>query len=215
MQQGTFLEQKSSRPSWLAIVLLMHAAAIGALAMSKMEIPVKVFVPITLRDVKIDPPPPENPPEPRAEPLPKSRIDHVPPRVPTITRKSDVVLDPLPNLKIVDPLPGTADTTPVDPPRPLPDPVRRAARIDPASRLQPPYPASEERLGNEGSVTVRLVIGPDGRVREVEKIRATSDAFWAATERHALRHWRFRPATIDGKPVESRELMTVKFQLAG
>ena len=94
-----------------------------------------------------------------------------------------------------------------------PEPVRIAARIDPRSELQPPYPASEERAANEGSVKVRLLVGADGRVKAVEQLSATSDAFWRATEKQALRHWRFKPATVDGKPVESRLVLTVHFQL--
>jgi protein TonB len=50
-------------------------------------------------------------------------------------------------------------------------------------------------------------------VKAVEKIAATSEAFWRATERHALRHWRFRPATLDGRPVESRQKVTVHFRM--
>jgi protein TonB len=81
--------------------------------------------------------------------------------------------------------------------------------------LLPPYPAAEERAEREGTVVVRLVIGADGRVEAVEKISAASEAFWRATERHALRAWRFSPATVDGRPVESTQTMTVKFELRG
>ena len=88
-----------------------------------------------------------------------------------------------------------------------------AARLDSSSELQPPYPAAEERAEVEGSVVIRILIGTDGRVKAVEKVRATSDAFFRATERQALRHWRFKPATVDGRPVESRQTMTVRFQL--
>jgi protein TonB len=64
-------------------------------------------------------------------------------------------------------------------------------------------------------VTVRIVIGADGRVKQVEKLKATSDAFFRATEQQALRHWRYKPATLDGKPVESRTTVTVRFRLDG
>ena len=50
-------------------------------------------------------------------------------------------------------------------------------------------------------------------MKQVEKVRATSDAFFRATEQQALRHWRFKPATLDGKPIESRTTMTVRFRL--
>jgi protein TonB len=62
-------------------------------------------------------------------------------------------------------------------------------------------------------VTIRVLIGTDGRVKAVEKVRTASDAFFRATESQALRHWRFKPATLDGKPVESSKVMTVHFRL--
>jgi protein TonB len=85
--------------------------------------------------------------------------------------------------------------------------------MDGRSELQPPYPASEQRAGSEGTVVVLLTIGADGRVKAVRRISAASEAFWRATERHALRHWRFKPATVDGVPVESTQRLTVHFRL--
>ena len=82
-----------------------------------------------------------------------------------------------------------------------------------ANAFQPPYPAAEQRAGQEGVVTVRVLIGVDGRVRQVEQVAAASDAFWRVTERQALGRWRFRPATRDGVPVEQWKTMTVRFRL--
>ena len=131
------------------------------------------------------------------------------------------------------PLPPRGDTGirtgPIDPgpieiiPEPLPPrqpdpapPVRIEAQLDPrfASALQPQYPASEQRAQNSGTVRIRVTIGTDGRVRAVERVSATSDAFCAAAERQALSRWRFRPATVDGRPVESIKVMTVHFRIA-
>jgi len=91
-------------------------------------------------------------------------------------------------------------------------PVRVEARMRTAD-LQPPYPPSEEKMEREGKVSIRVVIGMDGRVKSAEKVSATNEAFYTATERHALRAWRFSPATVDGKPVESTKVITVNFQL--
>ncbi len=44
-------------------------------------------------------------------------------------------------------------------------------------------------------------------------MRATSDAFFQATLRHALRNWRFKPATVDGRAIESSKVMTVRFEI--
>ena len=92
---------------------------------------------------------------------------------------------------------------------------RVEAQFDPryADDLQPPYPPSEQRLERDGIVRVRLTIGSDGRVKTIERLSATSDAFWRSTQRHALARWRFRPATLDGSPVESSKVMNVYFRI--
>ena len=222
MPEGGFLEQKQKSPGSLALVLLFHAAAITALMLAKTEYERTLVEPTvvkTIPETKDPPPIPE--PQPKQEaPNPKSEIVYVPPKVPTpaqedvvIAKQVEVPLDlnPGPPGNAVEPKP---DSVPVPlPPPPIPDPVRTEARLDPRSELQPPYPPSEQRAQNEGSVTVRLLIGPDGRVKQVEKVKAASDAFFRATEQQALRHWRFKPATLDGKPVESRTTMTVHFRL--
>jgi periplasmic protein TonB len=69
------------------------------------------------------------------------------------------------------------------------------------------------RLEIEGSVTVRVLIGTDGRVRQVQVVRATDPEFAKATERQALRAWRFKPATRDGVPVEDWQTLTVRFDI--
>jgi protein TonB len=96
---------------------------------------------------------------------------------------------------------------------PTPPPVRVAAQLDSRSDLQPPYPDSEIRRQREGTVVIRVTIGANGRVTAASKVSATSDAFYAATERHARSEWRFRPATVDGRPIESQKTMTVQFRL--
>jgi periplasmic protein TonB len=132
------------------------------------------------------------------------------------TSENDVPVFTLPKLP-AQPSLGAMPGEPTIISEPLPDvpaaPVRVEAQLDTRSELQPPYPASEERAGTEGSVTVRVTIGAAGRVKAIEKLSATSEAFFRATQRHAMRHWRFRPATLDGKPVESVKTMRLVFVL--
>lgn len=100
------------------------------------------------------------------------------------------------------------------PPR-LPDPVFVGARINPgyANALQPIYPPGMIRAEMEGFATVRVLIGTDGRVKQVEAVKASDPAFLDATRKQALAKWRFLPATRDGEAVESWREMTVRFQL--
>jgi protein TonB len=219
MPQGGFLEQRPRSPGGLAIIILIHAALITALALSKMDMPGDPgFGPFKIRNIPIQPDPPPVPPDTRQEVKvrPKSRLDTPPRVIPTPPSDDRIVLPSNDPIVFDTGKPGNDQVgTPADPPKPAADPIRVGARMAPGAVLQPEYPASEQRLGREGSVTVRVTIGADGRVRAVEKVSATSDAFYRATERHALRSWRFKPATVDGRPVESRTVLTVYFRLDG
>lgn len=218
MAQQGFLDQKPRSPFSLTIVLALHGAAISALMLAKMDyVRVPTVITKTYTVPNDPPPPPPDQPKPKPEPQVKSRMDTPIPVVQPRILHDVVIAEPKPPEPIpFDPRPaGSFDVEPQPEPAPLPkaEPVRTEAQIDSRSRLQPPYPASEERAEVTGSVTVTVTIGTDGRVKDVQKVRAANDAFYRATEQQALRHWRFRPATVDGKPVESRKTMTVHFRL--
>jgi protein TonB len=219
MNQASIYQPRTASPTSLGLVVLIHGAAIAALVFAKMEMPEKANFPIPdVISIPIDKPPPEHiEPQPKAKvrppkpifverevliPPPPTRDDNV-----ATTRTEPVFTDPGPTAeKIVERPPE---------PKPVPQPVRRDARLDPSSELKPPYPISEQRAGTEGIVTLRVLIGPDGRVRGAEKVRATNDAFFQATLRHALRNWRFKPATLDGRPIQTSKVMTLHFTLEG
>jgi protein TonB len=100
-------------------------------------------------------------------------------------------------------------------PVPAPTPVFQQAVRDSryARAFQPDYPPSAERDGIEGTARVRVHINTVGRVTAVENLGATDERFFAATQRQALRSWRFVPATRDGQPVETTLELTVTFRI--
>ena len=220
MAEQTFLNQKPRSPGSLAVVIALHGAAITALMLSKMEFVRPPPVITETYNVPDIPPPPKvepDEPKPQQKAQSKSQIDIVPPIVQRPAFNDVVIPQPRNSEPVVFDTspPGPVTLPPVADPPPVPkaDPVRTEAQLDPRSKLQPPYPASEERAEVTGSVTVMIVIGNDGRVKDVEKVSAGTDAFYRATEQQALRYWRFKPAMVDGKPVESRKRMTVHFRL--
>lgn len=214
-------------PTGLTAVIALHAAAIGGLMMWKIAMPGPEFGPTRTYHVPFVPPPEPTPAPQRSEDtaLPRqapSFVDQPPAHVPAPPTVFDIGpalphdLVGAPPGDLVVPEQPRAQPLPVPIPVPIPDPVRVGAEIDPRYRagLQPPYPASEQRNEREGTVRVRVTIGTDGRVKAAEQVSATSDAFWQATRSQALRFWRFRPATVDGRPVESEQVMTVTFRLS-
>lgn len=97
----------------------------------------------------------------------------------------------------------------------LPEPKRVPASTDPRHPLtQPPYPSASIRFGEEGTVTVEVRVGTDGRVRE-SRLRHSSGfpRLDAAALEEARRAWRLRPATVDGVPVEAWHAVRVSFRL--
>ncbi len=179
--------------------------------------PVKPFEGINIpADPPKPPPPPERVIEQRktvtADPVSQIEVPKTDPIVQTENPIVGVVEPP--------PLPpvggGVGTGVTLDPPAP-PLPVLVAAMVDSryAGDFQPPYPPSEQRAGNEARITVKVLIGIDGRVKAVEQVSAGDESFFATTRRHALARWRFKPATRDGVPYESWRTMNVRFVLDG
>ena len=177
--------------------------------------------PFTLIPIDLPTPPPPDP-----KPLPPKPILQRPLVSPTPlvtpTTAPSPVLTPVGPIDLGPVLPPTGSGTgpiagggpAVEPPAP-PAPVLVDAQVDPryAAALQPPYPAEERRAEHGGRVVVRVLIGVDGRVKQVERRSADSDAFYRETERQALTKWRFKPATRDGIPVEGWRTMAIRFVL--
>ena len=214
---GFFEQQQRRSPVSLALVVALHAAGFGALILAgSTQFLQQARQPLVMRPIPIPPDPPPIPQEPDVR-QPTERpvfVDTSPPIAP-VNDNRVATGESEPRLPVVaDPGPRTIETLPVRQPDP-PPPVRREAQLDPryARDLQPPYPPPELRAERNGFVRIRLTIAPNGRVSAVERLSATSDAFWRATEQQALNRWRFRPATVDGRPVQGSKVMTVNFRI--
>lgn len=167
--------------------------------------------------------PPEAKPDPVLE-KPKPKPDPgiiakpvVQPPAPPTTAKSENEISVQSRLLPFPPLPPfpPGDDMIIEKPPVTLEPVYKAASIHPKYRdaLQPEYPPGLIRQEIEGRVTLRVLIGTDGRVKAVEPVRFDDEGFLEVTRAQALRKWRFLPATRDGTPVESWREMTVRFQI--
>jgi protein TonB len=198
MHAGGYLDRHvTANPSRLAIVIALHGAAITALMLAKSEIIKPTWFPPTIVE-QIDAP---EPPKPQEQ---QRTVDKPTVLVPSTTTKDDIPYFPPPRTDE-----GTAPT----PLPPIALPVKVDARFVKGVEIQPDYPTSLARQEIEGYVTVRVLIGTDGRVRDVQQVFASDPEFFKATQRQAMRYWRFKPATQDGVPVESWQQMTVRFKL--
>lgn len=218
----------SDRPSGLRPVpLSLSIGVTGALFAAYLFAPQAVierftpFDPITIEQIPLPDPPPVDQPQPKVEsPQPKTDIFVPQPViVPRLPANPPIgTTDPSADNRFTSgPIGETIVIDPPARPKPPPAPVLTNVSIDPrfADRFQPDYPPSMIRSEREGVAKVRVLVGTDGRVRDVVDVGSSASAFFDATKKHALRAWRFKPATRDGKPFESWHVMSVTFTLTG
>jgi TonB family protein len=95
----------------------------------------------------------------------------------------------------------------------LPAPPSAGHRIDAylLYRVEPLYPQEAREKHIEGTVTLHLLIGTDGRVQSVRELDGPGPLIPAAVA--AVREWRFIPAVLNGQPVDSEQNANVEFRL--
>lgn len=208
-------------PGSAILALTINGAILGGLILfANPTFKKQIGTVLTIQAIPLDPVKPTPPPPPKPQPEPKIQPAL---RQPVDTSKSVIVT------KIADPTPlplptftpgpidgtGTVGTATVEPVKP-PPPVLTTPTIDPryANLFQPVFPPDEQRAGRSGRVVVRVLVGVDGRVKDIARVSATSDSFYDVARKRALDKWRFKPATRDGIPVEAWREVAVSFVLA-
>ena len=205
-------------PNAMLAIIGLHVAALAVLMSAKMEFqPRTPDPPIKIDFIHPQKPPPPNPiqttvpqPNPLTTPQPTQPIN-------------PVRLDPDP---IVPTGPGAGDLGQLggggavvipEIPRPiLHNPVKLGPRLaTPDSELKPPYPSSKLLTEEEAVLQLKLTIDQNGRVVAVDPVGRTDPAFLASARRHLLAHWRYKPASEDGRPVTSSTIITLRFELDG
>ena len=111
-------------------------------------------------------------------------------------------------------LPGPI--APVEPPpAPLPPPPPVAATEPPVpipGQTPPPdYPRGALRRGIEGTVMVRVDVGPDGVPTSVGISRSSRSRELDRAAIEAVQRWRFRPAMADGRPTVGSVVVPIEF----
>lgn len=83
----------------------------------------------------------------------------------------------------------------------------------PLERVEPDYPPRARAKGLQGEVTVSLLIGPDGRVKDVRVLDASQPGVFDEAVVTAFEKWRFAAPTYQGRPVTARFDTTYSFVL--
>lgn len=199
----------------LALILALHAGVLwGLMQIRSVREAVQDAVPIMVGLVTL---PPREPPRPVIQPPPPPRPRPAEPRPepPVVAAQTEA---PAP---ISVPIPEPAPVAEPPPPSPPPAPAAEPAPVIPPSfaatyldNPPPSYPASSRRMGETGTVLLRVLVDEDGRPESVSV--ATSSGFdrldRAALD--AVRRWTFVPARQGDRTVKAAVLVPLEFQLS-
>jgi protein TonB len=90
-----------------------------------------------------------------------------------------------------------------------------SGHLDPSrliGSVQPVYPPVAKKKHVQGVVELRLVVDTDGSVRSVDVVTGPPLLAQAATD--AARQFRYSPALLDGKPIQTIQTADIYFQLS-
>jgi TonB family protein len=175
-------------------------------------------------EAKADPPPVEKVPDTPQQSRPEPRAFTPPPQQsqrPTEEVRT-VLLDPptaMPSANVVKPVTGLPDRMPSIP---APQGQQSTAGHPPPvggnlqephlmKKFAPTYPALARSLRIEGTVRFTATIRKDGTVQNVQLVSGHKMLIQSASD--AVKQWIYRPAVLNGKPVEVTTQIDVKFTL--
>jgi periplasmic protein TonB len=81
------------------------------------------------------------------------------------------------------------------------------------SGTDPKYPKKARKSKKDGKVVLSVVIGIDGKPQEIT-VKEAPDNEFAGCATDAVRKWRFKPGTKDGKPVPVLITVDVSFHMS-
>lgn len=213
-------------------VVLLHAAGLWALQSGLMRQAAEIIIPAEVLSEFLTPAPPAAPPAPPVPQPPKPTPTPPKPTPPKPRPAPTPAPAPMP-LAIADPTPAPAAPVGVVQQQPAAAPVEAAPAPAPAAPAAPPgpaivqpssdashlnnpkpvYPAVSKRLGEQGKIVLRVLIGTDGLPQKIE-IKQSSG--YERLDRQAVdtvSRWRFVPGTRNGVPEAMWYLQPINFVL--
>jgi len=189
-----------------ALVAGLHVlVAMGVVnVMNSKSISLPALVEDTLVWVKPDvppPPPPPEPPTPRVETVkppivvPKVEVD-IPP--PPVEQRVEATTEPQPMPEPAQPAASETPPSPAPAASSNPGAMRSAVLADADGCAKPDYPTSAARNGETGTVTLALMVGADGRVKDSRIQSSSGSRVLDRAAVNALSMCQFKPAMNNG-----------------
>ena len=210
-------------------VVMFHIAALWAMHTGLLQRVVEVVVPVMAISQAEPPPPPPKPPEPVKPPEPPKLTP--PPKTPQPVLTPPPTPQPpapaTPEPPAVLAAPTAAPTAPAvqaappapPPPAPPPPPAAPTKVEMPSSKADylhnppPDYPRMSKRLGEQGKVVLKVLIGTDGTPQKVELVTSSGFERLDKSAMDAAMRWRYVPGKRGGVPEAMWYQVPIQFTL--
>ena len=146
----------------------------------------------------------------------------LPPKEPVINDTLDPIVQPMPVIAPEEPVIPAAEV-PMPPSQnaiqatetPPAQPPAAAQSLKVSRRVDPTYPPSARRAGEEGSVQLRILVDERGLPGEVQIVKSSGFARLDQAAIDAVRRWRFVAATNGSQSVVAWTQVAITFRLTG
>jgi protein TonB len=88
-----------------------------------------------------------------------------------------------------------------------------SAVVNSANCETPDYPSASRRLEEEGTVSLRFLVGVDGKVIQSEVVKSSGFKRLDEAARAGLSRCAFKPATVNGKPEQAWASMNYTWRI--
>jgi periplasmic protein TonB len=242
MTGSTYLQTRTRRKPWgLGVVVLLHLLVFWAIqaGLSRditRQLP-QVVQAVLLQETppppppppppKVDPPPaplppPPTQPPPTAAPAPPTPVAPTSPAPPAQVPQVEVAV--MPSAASTQAITAVANSNPQPAPAPAiaaapaaparaAPPTRTPASVSAAQCEKPDYPTASRRMEEEGTVSLRFLVGVDGKVIQSEIEKSSGFKRLDEAARAGLSKCRFQPATVDGRPEQAWASMKYTWRL--
>ena len=221
VQQFANFDKKRNKFAPLMAIVVLHIAGFYAIQSGLLSRVVTAAMPTITTISIIAPPAPPKPPAPSvpktvelSAPVPRAVIPPLPliavaPSEPTIT-------PPQPTRAEAAPVATAAPTAPAapSPTPPAPSTPRTVSSVEYIKAPQLIYPNLSRRLGESGTVVLRILINEKGLPEQILVQKSTGYSNLDEAGRQAAQRALFKPMIENGKPVPVYVLVPLTFQLS-
>lgn len=215
--------QLAQRIGPLGVIILLHIGFFYALQSGLLRQAAQAIVPNTVMVSFITPeePPPvpqapaPRPAQPKTAPVVKKSVTPPPPKVDN-TPSEQAITTPPASPEPPAPVASAAATPAPAAPAPVSVPALPkviSSGIEYIQQPQPVYPPAARRLGEEGVVTLRVLVSEKGRPERIEIQKTSGSARLDDAARQAAQRAVFKPHVEDGRAVAVFAIIPIRFQL--